>query len=137
MSDYITSEEFTRWTGQLDRRLDEHHSMVQGSLERIDGHLDGINGRTRMNTESIGVLKTEVVALEVADRTVAQRIDHLATEGCAHYAAHTKMLEQLGGVSVWTPQRKAAVAGTLVGTGTLLWPAIEGLVKALQRVVGR
>ena len=135
MPDYITSDEFSRWTDQLSRRLDDHHGAIQGSLNRIDAHLEGINGRTRTNSEKISVLEREVQALESVDLEVSAQVDNLAKVGCAQYQAHTKILEQLVGLPAWTAQKKAAVAGGLVGTGALMWPAIQKVAEAVQTIV--
>ena len=137
MPEFISSDEFTRWSVELHRRLDDHHSAVQGSLRRIDGHLEGINGRTRTNSEKISVLENEVKALELVDHNVDRKIDSLSKEGCAHYLAHTKMLEQLGGVTVWPAKKKAAIAGGLVGTGALIWPAVQQIAAAAHALLER
>jgi len=137
MNDYITSSEFTRFTDQLSRRLDDHHGAIQGSLNRIDSHLEGINGRTRLNSEAIKVLEREVEALESVDLSISEQVESLSKQGCAQYSAHTKLLEQLVGMPAWTAQKKAAVAGGLVGTGALIWPALQQIAAAAHALLER
>jgi hypothetical protein len=122
----ITSREFTR-----------EMSHVKESLGRIEAHLDKLNGRTATNTEHIAVMKREIQALESVDLSMEGKLDHLANQGCAQYAAHTKLLEQLVGLPAWSTQKKAAAVAGLVGTGALIWPALTEMAKALHAVMER
>jgi hypothetical protein len=137
MPQYVTGDEFTRFSDQLSRTLADHHGAIQGSLNRIDSHLEGINGRTRLNSEKISVLEREVEALESVDLSISEKVDDLSKQGCAQYATHTKLLEQLVGLPAWTPQKKAAVAGGLVGTGALIWPALQQIAAAAHALLER
>jgi len=122
----ITCREFTR-----------EMVHVKESLGRIEDHLDKLNGKTATNTEHIAVMEREIEALESVDLSMAGKLDHLSNQGCAQYAAHTKLLEQLVGLPAWSRQKKAAVAGGLVTTGALIWPALSEIAKALHAVIER
>lgn len=120
----ISSREFTRETVH-----------IRESLGRIEAHLERLNGKTASNTERIAVLERNVGAIVDEDREIDRKVDLLTRQGCAQYAAHTQMLQELAGVTAWTPQRKAAVAGTLVGTGALMWPALQRIAEAVNAVL--
>lgn len=122
----ITSREFSR---EMDH--------VKGSLARIEDHLGKLNSKTATNTENIAVLQRDVAALIDEDLAIDKKVDTLSRDGCANYAAHTELLQQLAGVNAWTPQKKAAVAGTLVGTGVLAWPMLQAFLQALHQAVGK
>lgn len=122
--DTITSREFTR-----------EMSHVKESLGRIEAHLEKLNGKTATNTEEIRVLKRDVEALVTEDLEIDRKVDKLTLDGCAHYQAHTEMLQQMAGMSAWTPQKKAAVAGSLLGGGALMWPAIQKVAEAVHAMI--
>ena len=122
----ITSREFTR-----------EFTHVKESLGRIEDHLERLNSKTATHGEAIQVLKRDVGALIDEDAEIDKKVDQLSREGCAHYATHTEMLRELAGVSAWSGRRKAAVAGTLVGTGMLAWPTVKAFLEAVQQVIER
>jgi hypothetical protein len=124
--DHITGPEFTRWTTELTRQIAANASAVNEGLGRIERQLAEINGRTRKNTESILVIERDLDAIKSEDTAIDEKVDDLKTNGCAQFLAHENVLRELG----WTPKKKAAVAGGLVGTGVLAWPAIQKIAEA-------
>lgn len=122
----ITSREFTREMGN-----------VHASLSRIEDHLEKLNSKTATNTEDVRVLQRDVQALVSEDLAIDAKVTKLARDGCANYETHTRMLEQLGGITVWPTQKKAAVIGGLVGTGALIWPALQQIAAAVHALLER
>jgi len=133
--DYVTGGEFARWMteeaefrARLERRMEVNALAVQTGLGEIKTHLAEINGRTRRNSEDIAVIQRELQAIESEDVAIEKTVAEIQAHGCGQLAAHETVLRNLG----WTPQKKAAVAGGLLGTGALMWPAIQEIAAALH-----
>lgn len=138
--DYVTGEEFARWMHEesefrdrLERRMATNAASVQTGLDKIEAHLAEINGRTRKNSEGITSLDVRIARIEKEDETIEQTIRSIHDEGCAQYVAHTALIERDPG-NGWSSRKKVVVAGGLVGTGALAWPALAEIAKALHHI---
>jgi len=146
---YVSSEEFTRWTGEesafrarLESGIAAQIKPVSDTLGRIELHLAQINGRTRANSEAIAELRTRVDVIDREDHRIGEAVESLRSEGCAQYAAHTKLINYAcraneSDVSGWTDKKKVAVGGGLVATGALVWPALQKLAEAVHALIER
>lgn len=136
--EFVTAAEFSRWMQmesdfrtRLEHRLELNAQEVRSGLGKIEGHLAEINGRTRKNTDAIAVMEREVSAIKQEDLAIERVVDDIKSQGCAQFAQHEAVLTSLG----WTPKKKVAVAGGLVGTGVLIWPAIQQIAAAVHAAI--
>lgn len=144
-SDYVTGAEFARWMREesefrdrLERRMATNAVAVQAGLDKIEHHLAEINGRTRHNSEGLSALDVRIARIEREDEAIQQTVQSIHDEGCSQYSAHVATLERLGAApSDWSTRKKTVIGGALVGTGTLIWPAIQEIAKAIHAILDR
>lgn len=138
--DYVTGSEFARWMDEeskfrerLERRMHDNAQAVQAGLGKIETHLADINGRTRKNSECIAVIEREIDAIKSEDKAIERTVEQIRNHGCGKLEAHEIVLQTIG----WTPQKKVAVAGGLVGAGALVWPALQKIAEAVHAAIER
>ena len=138
--DYVTAAEFSRWMQmesdfrtRIEHRLELNAQEVRSGLGKIEHHLADINGRTRKNSESVAVLERNFDAMKSEGLHIETVVDDIKAHGCAQFAAHETIIQTIG----WSGQKKAAIAGGLVGAGALAWPAIQKIAEAVHAAIER
>lgn len=143
-NDYVTAGEFTRWVtdwrteesnfrARLESRLESQHNLIKGELGEIKGMVKEANGKTSRNAESIAVVQRELEAIKAEDALIDRAVTQIREHGCAQLERHEAVVTTLG----WSPKRKAAVAGGLLGTGALIWPALQQIAATVHDLVER
>lgn len=131
-NEFVHSDEFTRWVSEeanfrlrLETRLEAMHKFVGSELSEIKGIVKESNGRTHANSEAIAIMRRDLDALISEDQEIEKTVHSIQEQGCNQLSQHEQILTNLG----WSAQKKAAVAGGLVGTGALMWPALQKLAE--------
>lgn len=138
-NDYITQGEFSRWIGdwrleeanfrsRLEARMGEQHAYVRTELNEIKGMVKEANGKTNRNGEAIAIIQRDLDAIKSEDNAIEQAVEDIRARGCAQLQTHQEVLTGLG----WGAKKKAAVAGGLLGTGALIWPAVQQIAEAVH-----
>jgi hypothetical protein len=140
--DYVTGAEFARFIQEeagfrerLERRLADQHAMIRGELSEIKGMVREANGRTGKNAEAIAVLMRDLDAIKSEENEIERTVHSIREDGCSQLHAHVDIVQSA--INGWTPKKKAAVAGGLVGGGVLIWPALQKFAEAVHAIVER
>ena len=131
--DFVTGPEFGRFRADFQAFQDRIEQRIEHGFTGINARLDLLNGRTRSAEQTIAVVERRLMAIESEDGAIEATIEQIQQHGCGKLGTHEMVLRELG----WTPQKKAAVAGGLVTTGALMWPAIQKIAEAVHAVIDR
>lgn len=134
---YLTVGEFGRHMAALQAQLKGNHDDVKEELREIKATVRATNGKTAENCSEIAMIKREVQALVATDLELAEKVESVEKTGCAQYAAHSSMLQEMAGIQLWSPKRKVAAAGGLLGAGALMWPALQEIAKLFHALLDK
>ena len=97
--DNVTGAEFGRWRSDFAAFQDRLESRLSMGFGQINARLDELNGRTRKNSEGLGVLDA--------------RVSSIQEQGCAQIHAHRELVTEASALAAPAPSRKrdAAMAG--------------------------
>jgi hypothetical protein len=138
--DYVSNAEFGRYVadetayrGRVAQQLEVQYGHITAELGDIKNMVREANGKTNANGMAIAVMQRDLEAIKSEDNAIERTVEDIRTKGCAQLESHQQVLTQLG----WSPQKKAAVAGGLVGTGAIIWPALQEIAKLVHAVIER
>lgn len=137
----VTGEEFSRWMNEqanfrsrLEQRLESHHNLIQVELAEIKAMVRETNGKTIKHGEAIAVIQREIEAIKAEDVEIERLATSIKNEGCSQFAVHSQLI-QGDTPDTWSTKKKAAVAGSLVGGGALIWPFLGEVAKIVHTVL--
>lgn len=132
--DFVTGSEFARWMTEesnyrtrLEARHSAQHLAVLNELSEIKGIVKEANGRTWKNSEHIAVIQREIEALKYEAGRAERRVGAVQQD--------VTSLRNDGPMEEWSRRKKAVIAGSLMGTGAMAWPALKSMADAVIAVM--
>ncbi len=128
---YVADE--TAYRGRVAQQLEVQYAHISAELSDIKNMVREANGKTNANGLAIALIQRDLETIKDEDGTIEQVVEDIKAHGCNQLTNHQEVLSTLG----WTPKKKAAVGAGLVGTGALIWPAIQEIVQFAHSLLER
>lgn len=129
--DMITGAEFGRFRADFAAWQDRHERMTTEGFKGVHDRLDTLNGRVRTAETELALVVERAGRID----TINEAVTEIHDKGCAQYAAHRDVLEEIAPDSVKPKiltKRNAAIGGVGLGAGLLTVPVIQEIAKIVH-----